>query len=378
MLDRMFVANLQSVETRCGVMTNIIEMDDTNSVKASHSSPNGSIEISHKGTWVKVPALCVKGQIIILRGDWIKVAALHDEDWLESELVDPAGCVTSLKNHPFPNGRADILTFTQKLPQTTPKYRYPMEWESVAAVRLGSFQDWWDKLPQETRKNVRRSQKRGVEIKVVSFNEELIRGISDVNNDSPMRQRIRNVHYGKSLDQVRRDYSAFVDRSDFILAYAGDEVIGFLKIVYRGEIASILNLTPKASHYDKRPGNALIAKAVELCEKRGISYVTYGLFNYGNKQHSPLREFKIRSGFEEVLVPRFYVPLTLWGRLCIKFNLHRGLLGILPHWAITLGVAGRAKWYRFKLWMSRCSSMLERPLRKRQMGCSNPPAGSKL
>ena len=34
----------------------------------------------------------------------------------------------------------------------------------------------------------RRSQKRGVEIKVKEFDEELIKGIRQVNNDSPFRQ----------------------------------------------------------------------------------------------------------------------------------------------------------------------------------------------
>ena len=122
-----------------------------------------------------------------------------------------------------------------------------------------------------------------------------------------------------------------------------------MKIVYRGEVASILNFLPKASHDDKRPANALVAKAVELCAAKGVSYLTYGMFNYGNKHDSPLREFKIRNGFGEVLVPRFYVPLTGWGALCMKLQLHRGALGILPHRVITLGVAARAKWNNVKL-----------------------------
>ena len=31
----------------------------------------------------------------------------------------------------------------------------------------------------------------------------------------------------------------------------------------------------------------------------------------------------------------------------MKLKLHRGLLGILPHSVITLGVNARAKWYKF-------------------------------
>ena len=67
--------------------------------------------------------------------------------------------------------KADIFSFTQKLPATRPKYSYPMESESIAAISLISFKEWWEGLPQETRKNVRRSPKRGVVIRVEEFDD---------------------------------------------------------------------------------------------------------------------------------------------------------------------------------------------------------------
>jgi hypothetical protein len=337
-----------------------------------------SIEVSVKGEWVRVPAVEAIGQTIVVHGGMLKMASVHDEAWMVDETSQPQVCVEVLKTQKRGGTRADIFTFAQKLPNKTPKYNYPMEWESVAAIELTSFKQWWEKLPQETRKNVRRSQKRGVTVDVKPFDDNLIKCISEVNDDSPVRQRIRNVHYGKSPERVRRDYSAFVDRSDFIVTSVGEEVIGFLKLVYRGEVASVLNLTTKLSHNDKRPGNAMIAKAVELCEAKGVRYLTFGLFNYGNKTDSPLREFKIRNGFEETLVPRFYIPLNLFGKACFTVKAHRGLLGILPNWVITAALSARARSYSIKYWMSRCSSMLERSNRDRQMGRSNPPAGSNI
>lgn len=334
------------------------------------------IEISVKGQWVKVPAVEVNGQKLVASGKWLKIASVHDEEWMVEETGAPELCAKALSQQKRGGVRADIFAFSQKLPNKTPKHQYPMEWQSVAAVELKSFEEWWEKLPQETRKNVRRSQKRGVKVEIWPFGDNLIKGIRDVNNDSPMRQRIRNTHYGKSLEQIQKDYGAFLDRSDFIVALAGENVIGFLKLVYRGDVASILNITTKLSEYDKRPSNALIAKAVELCESRGVRYLTYGSYNYGNKKDSPLREFKIRNGFEEVLVPRFYLPLNLWGKACIKLKAHRGLLGVLPQGAITAALSARTRWYTFNQWLSRCSSMLERPNRNRQTECSNPPAGS--
>lgn len=306
-------------------------------------------EIYVKGKWVKVPVLVVDGKTIAVRGSWLKTAIVRSEEWLETEVENPERCIAELKRQ-RPNGeRADLFTFTQKLPATEPRYQYPMEWESVAAIHLGSLREWWEGLPQATRKNVRRAEKRGVVVSVREFDDDLIRELAELNNESPIRQGVRNVQYGKPLDQIKKDYSSFLDRSDLICAHFGDELIGFLKIVYRGAVASILNLLPKASHEDKRPANAMLAKAVELCAAKGVSYVTYGLFNYGNKHDSPLREFKIRNGFGEILVPRFYVPLTPWGAFCMKLKLHRGLLGILPHRMITFGVAARAKWNHVKL-----------------------------
>lgn len=336
-----------------------------------------SVEISVRGKWIRVPALDVGGHKIIITGKCIKMAAVHDAAWLETELEDPEVYVKKLKELVSHGLRVDIFTFGQKLPNTLPKYSYPLEWSSVAAARTMSFKEWWEKLPQETRKNVRRSQKRGVVIAVKGLDDDLIRGIVGVNNDSPMRQGRPHDHYGKTFDQVKRDESSFLDRSDFIGAFFGDELIGFLKVVYRGEIASILNLLAKVSQQDKRPANALIAKAVELCAAKGVSYLTYGLFNYGNKRETSLREFKTRNRFEEILVPRYYVPLTTWGTLCIKARLHRELLAILPHDVIKIGLSAREKWYNLKQSMSRCSLMSEQPNRNRPMECSNPPAGSK-
>jgi hypothetical protein len=334
------------------------------------------VEIRVRGRWVTIPALDVNGKKLIVTGKWLRTATVRGEEMMENELGNPEQYIKKLGDEGSHGLKADIFTFTQKLPATHPKYPFPMEWESIAAIHLVSYKDWWESLPQETRKNVRRSQKRGVVVKIKELDADLILGIRGVNDDSPLRQGMRNAYYGKSSEETRKLYGEFTGRCDFICAYFGDELIGFLHLVYRRGVASILNLTVKPSHFDKRPANSLLAKAAEVCEEKGISYLTYGQYNYGNKRDSPLREFKIRNGFQEILVPRFYVPLTRWGRLCMKAKLHRGLIGILPHSVITVGLKARTLWYHFRAFVSRCSSMIERPNRTRLMERSNPPAGS--
>lgn len=315
----------------------------------------GSVEISVRGQWKTVPALHVDGRSLIVTGSWLKRAVVNAEEWLESDVQDPAACVAALKRQKGPL-KADVFSFVQKLPAVTPKYPYRMEWHSVAAAHIPSFKEWWDKLPQETRKNVRRATKRGVVLAVKTLDDDLVKQIIEVNNDSPIRQNIPFVHYGKTFEQVKKDQSSYFDRSEFICAYVGDELIGFIKVVYRGQVASILQILPRASHADKRPANAMIAKAVERCEEKGVSYLTYGMLNYGNKKDSSLRDFKLRNGFAEILVPRYYVPLTRWGAVCMRLNLHRGLHGMLPPGVISGAVKIRARWYNLRKSMGRCSS----------------------
>jgi hypothetical protein len=308
---------------------------------------SNNIEISVQGKWIRVPALNIGEKNLIVTGKWIKMASIHDEDWLETELENPELCVTRLKEQKLKNLRADIFTFAQRLPDTNPLYPYSMEWDNVAAIHLDSSEDWWtNKLPQVTRKNVRRAAKRGVAVRLTELTDDLISGIVDINNESLIKQGRRFTHYGKEFEAVKKDYSSFLDRSEFIGAYYEGELIGLLRIVYSGKVASILEFISKSSHYDKRPTNALIVKAVDVCAKKGISYLIYGKYNYGNKRKGPLIDFKRRNGFEQFLIPRFYIPLTVKGKICIALNLHRDLIGIIPERFIYPLLSLRKLWYK--------------------------------
>jgi hypothetical protein len=306
----------------------------------------GCLEISVKGKWVRVSTLELNGRHVISAGRWIKIASVHDEEWLQPELEDPDACIDILKARAAKSVKADIFTFTQRLPDTRPRYSYPMDWNSVAAIRLESFDGWWQNRPQETRKNVRRSAKRGVVTRTSDFDDDFVRGIVAINNESLLRQGKPFYHHGKGFDAVKKDYSSFAGRAEFIGAYFNDELIGFLQLVHMGKVAGVLELLTKTSEYDKRPANALIAKAVERCALQGVSYLTYGQYSYGNKGDSPLAEFKRRNGFDEILVPRFYVPLTAMGRICVACKLHRGLMGILPRRIIHPLLGVRRTWYK--------------------------------
>jgi len=334
-------------------------------------------EISVRGKWIRVPSFVSGAHKILTKGQFLKVASVHDEAWMDSELENPEACIAQLRSQ---RPRADVFTFAQMPFGTDARYAYHCEPDSIAVAKVDDFKAWWESLPQETRKNARRSERCGVRVEVKPFDDTLIRDLVALNNSSPLRQGRPYTHYGKSFEQVKKDHLSFIDRSEFLCAYFEDELIGYIKLVFRGpRLASILNILVDDKHRDKRCANALMKKAVERSHETGRTHLTYGFFHHGNKRDETITLFKVRHGFEEVLSPRYYVALTLRGKLAVAAGLHRGLLFVLPSKVLATVVDLRSKWYNFKTsFKRRCSSIAERPNRNRQTGRSIPPAGSNL
>jgi hypothetical protein len=211
-----------------------------------------TIEVSTKGKWIKKPALTVGGHTVVAKGRFVRTAAVHDEFWLARGVEDPASLIEELKVHAPKHLGADLFTFSQRLPDTAPKYAYFVEWDNVAGVRVDDPEQWWNGLSQDARKNVRRAGKRGLDVRVADFDDDLVRGIMAINNESPMRQGRPFAHYGKDFETVRKDYASFLDRATFIGAYVAEELVGLAQIINMGETATILELLSKGSHYDKR------------------------------------------------------------------------------------------------------------------------------
>lgn len=285
-------------------------------------------EVSVRGKTIRVPATVIDGRKMLVTGRLIKTARIFDEEFVEDQLVnDLPRLISSLADNGL---QPDILTFPQKIYEATPKYPYSFEWDNAAVAFTKSFEDWWAMLPQESRKNARRAAKRGVTVTPAKFDEALVKGIKEIYDEVPVRQGRKFWHFGKDLESIKRENSSYLERSEFIGAYYKDELIGFIKFVYVDQVANMMQILSKASHYDKRPMNALIAKAVEVCQERGVSYLVYSKFTYGNKDKSQLSEFKRRNGFVQMDFPRYFIPLTLKGKMYLGLKLHRGILGLLP------------------------------------------------
>ena len=280
--------------------------------------------------------------VVITRG-FIRSAAIQDEEWIEGELfAEPEAFIRDLRGNPA----ADIFTFSRPVPHSEPCYPFHFEWDNVAVVRLSEFAHWWKSLPQETRKNVRRSQRRGVTTSRVNFDDQLVHGIIKIYNETPIRQGRKFWHYGKSFEQVKTGNATYLDRSEFIGAFFNGELIGFIKLVMVNNVARIMQIVSMEAHTDKRPTNALLAKAVEICCEKRATHLIYGKYVYGKKESSPITEFKRRNGFERLNFPRYYIPLTGVGAIAIRCSLHRGLAQIVPEKVTSLFLATRGAIYR--------------------------------
>jgi hypothetical protein len=129
-------------------------------------------------------------------------------------------------------------------------------------------------------------------------------------NESPVRQGKPFWHYGKGVETIRQEFSQFLFREELFGAYYNDELIGFIFLAYAGQARCSVRSFPKIEHRDKAPNNALIAKAVEVCEQKQIPYLVYAVDN-----RARWGIFKHRTDSNRSICPDTDVPLTLKGRV---------------------------------------------------------------
>ena len=278
---------------------------------------------------------------VSVRGRFVRIAGLAADGY--DFLDDPAEAIDGLQAQ----GRhVDLFTFAQEPPDTAPRYDYPLEWDNVAAVPVSTFEHWRARqVKDKTRNMLRRADRAGVVVREVPFDDALVRGISAIYNESPMRQGRRFKHYGKSLERVGRENATLLDRSVFLGAFVGDDLVGFAKVVKARRQAALMQILSMIGHRDKAPTNALIARAIGVCEQQRVSYLVYGRFSYGRRQTDPLSDFKRHNGFERIDVPRYYVPLTPVGRAALRLGLHHGLRAYVPPAVIDRFRTIRAGWW---------------------------------
>ena len=276
------------------------------------------------------------GNVLDISQGFIRTARLTDE-WYQ-DLEDPTAFIQDLKRNRV---GADVFTFWQRLPDAEPRHPYHHEWDSIAALPISTYEHWYKNvINNKTRNLVVKAGKKGVVVRRSVFDDQFVEGMTAIFNETPIRQERPFLHYGKSAATVKREFSRFLFREELLGAYDGDELIGFVMLGDAGRYAMLGQIISMIKHRDKSPQNALVAKAIEVCAERGTPYLVYALWPRG-----PLRDFKKHNGFEEVRLPRYYVPLTMRGALGLKLGLHRGLTERLPEDWVMYMRGLRSKYY---------------------------------
>jgi hypothetical protein len=270
----------------------------------------------------KISCLEIAGQTYAITRDVVNVVSLEDE-WYD-DVRDPIAVLDILsKSSGF---KPDIFSFWQRVPDVEPRHPFHTEWEELAVLSITSYEHWWkNQIKSRVRTLIRKTAKEGIEIKEVAFDDEFVRGMTAIFNDAPVRQGRRSWHYGKSFETIKTQFSRFVYRETMIGAYLNGELIGFVMLGNAGNYGLTGEIIASVKHRDKAINNALVAKSVEICEREKLPYLLYFFWS-----DDSLAEFKRRCGFEPTKVPRYFVPLTLKGRLALKLSLHRGWKAAIP------------------------------------------------
>jgi len=283
---------------------------------------------------------------LLIEGRLVRVGRLDAEGY--DYLDDPVKAVESLR---LCGKRIDLFTFTEKLENTEQRHRFPVEIDNTAVLEISTFDEWMStKIDFKTRNKVRKAAKLGVVVKEVELDDRMLLGISRIYNETPVRQGRKFPHYKKDIESLRQMKLTFAERSIFIGAFLEDELIGFIKMVHTEDKkqAGLMHILSMVRHRDKAPTNALVAQAVRSCAERCIPRLFYAKFSYGRKLQDSLADFKRHNGFRKVDVPRYYVPLTRWGRIAYQLGLHQNIAEIMPEAITSKYRKMRADWYAKK------------------------------
>jgi hypothetical protein len=280
----------------------------------------------------------VQGREVTVSGRLPRIVRLaYEYDWLEN----PQDFVEQLLRT---GSKGDVFSFLDRPTLKAPGWNYRHSMESISVIPLTSYEVWWkNQINDKTRNMIRKSQKMGVEVRLTAFTDELVWGIKEIYDESPVRQGKPFRHYRKDFLTIKKDHITFVERSQFIGAYYENQLIGFIKLVHDQGLSHLMQIISKKRYQRMAPTNALLAKAVELCADRGVEYLHYGLWSKRG-----LGDFKRHNAFERLNLPRYYVPLSLHGKLLLKMNFHRNVSEQMPEWLIEWLLNMRAKLYMLR------------------------------
>ena len=293
-----------------------------------------------RGQPAQVQCVEIGGQVLSVGRGPVSIVGLEDE-WYE-DLKDPNAVIQALKA--TDSIAPDLLTFWQRMPDVEPHFPFHQEWEDIAVLPVSTYETWWNQqIKSRLRSQIRKAEKEGLIVKEVEYDDDFVKGMTAIFNEMPVRQGRPFWHYGKDVETVKRQFSRFVFRERMIGAYFQGQMIGFMMVANAGRFGLVGQILSSVEHRDRSPNNALIAKAVQICEAMALPHLIYLFWSDGS-----LAEFKRRCGFERVRVPRYFVPLSAKGTIALRLGAHRGLTNMLPQRVKAPLKRARGYWHQLR------------------------------
>jgi len=196
--------------------------------------------------------------------------------------------------------------------------------DNVAKISITTYEDWHRQVCRKWQHDyIAKSRRKGLTVQIVQPTEQILQDMCEIYNETPVRQDRHFRHYGMTLEQLRKTKD---EPLLLIGAFRNGKLVGFLKLEIQGDVASFAQFLSLVKERDTRVNSALIAKAVEVCVEKKLLYLVYA--RMGN--HPSLDRFKRSNGFDRFVFRRYYILLTLKGRILTMLRLHRELKSLIP------------------------------------------------
>ena len=222
----------------------------------------------------------------------------------------------------------DLFTFVERkwcCPVAKPPENWLKAEDNIALIEIVPFEEWRRKIGKKTRNMIRKAEKNNVKTDLIQPSDDLANGVWKIYNETPIRQGRAFSHYGLTLENVKNLVHKSQD-STFVGAFLDEELVGFIQLVHGDNLTVMAQILSLQKFWDKAVNNALVAKAMEVCASKKVSWLMYG--RIGN--HPSLDNFKESNGFSKCTLTRFYVPITSKGRIAVKMGFHRSAKDVLP------------------------------------------------
>lgn len=193
----------------------------------------------------------------------------------------------------------------------------------IALLSFNSFDDWKASLNKDTRYELRKGNRQGIEARVldrpsVSEAEQILSLYREV----PFREGRYFAEYDKwNLSRFLRKTQTNEQYICTVASYE-DRIIGFSKVKLKGQVAVVGTMLSSISarRMVKGAAQSLLSKQIEILSDMGVKYLTYGKLSAGL---TGLDHFKISHGFKRIIVNYNYLPLTRKGKFFAKCGFYQ-------------------------------------------------------